>query len=77
MKRFAIFAGDSYYPAGGWDDFQSSYANLSEAVGAVVKLPKTSYFSKIKIGNDTFDWYHIVDLHTGEQVKSELLEEGS
>jgi hypothetical protein len=25
MKRYLVFAGDDYYPAGGWGDFQGSF----------------------------------------------------
>lgn len=25
MKRYALFAGDTHYPAGGWNDFRGSF----------------------------------------------------
>jgi len=48
MKRFLVFAGDCYYPSGGWNDFKSDHETLSEAFEA----------TKVKgIG----DWWHVVD----------------
>ena len=31
MKRFLVFAGECYYPQGGWDDFKGSYEHELEA----------------------------------------------
>lgn len=31
MKRFIVFANVSYYPAGGWLDFESDHDTLEEA----------------------------------------------
>lgn len=31
MKRYLVFAGDVYYPEGGWKDFQGSYDTREEA----------------------------------------------
>jgi len=30
MKRFLLFAGSSYYPDGGWNDFQGSFNTKEE-----------------------------------------------
>jgi hypothetical protein len=49
-KRFLAFAGDQYYPDGGWRDFRGSSDNFEEAV----KLIKGR------------DWGHVVDGFTGE-----------
>ncbi len=32
MKRFLLFAGDDYYPSGGWGDFVGSYDSVEEAI---------------------------------------------
>jgi hypothetical protein len=53
VKRFVIFAGDQYYPDGGWSDYRSSYATLDEARHAIT--PR--------------DWWQIVDLETGRIVE--------
>lgn len=31
MKRYLVFAYPSYYPSGGWTDFQGSFASSQEA----------------------------------------------
>jgi len=54
LKRFLLFAGDNYYPRGGWDDFRGSYDSLEEALAA----PRH---------ND--NWWHVVDSHLGTVVK--------
>lgn len=57
VRRFALFMGDTYYPAGGWGDFHSSYNLLEEAEEACKTMPD-------------FDWAEIVDLESGEVVRS-------
>jgi len=32
MKRFWLFGGASYYPAGGMNDFQKQFTNLEDAL---------------------------------------------
>lgn len=54
MKRYALFEGSEYYPAGGWDDFVGTYDTKEEAEKAR---------SPLKYG-----WWHVVDLQTGEKV---------
>lgn len=52
MKRYLLFAGDDYYPGGGWDDFMGSFDTIEECQA---------------FGTDTkrgFDWYQIVDTTT-------------
>ncbi len=47
MKRFLLFDGDTYYPAGGWHDFAGSFDTLDEA--------------QAEAKNRGADWFHIVD----------------
>jgi hypothetical protein len=54
IKRFVLFAGHNYYPNGGWDDFQGSFDTLEDA---------ESFNQTI-----SSDWWHIIDLTTGEDV---------
>jgi len=49
-SRFAVFAGEKYYPAGGYYDFKTATITLKEAEEFV------------KASGDNFDWYQIVDL---------------
>lgn len=48
MKRFLLFFGSNYYPAGGMADFQGDFATLEEALK----------FSTIRTG---WDWIQIYD----------------
>lgn len=49
-NKYAIFAGDSYYPNGGWEDFRAAFETLEEATDYV-----RHFASKA-------DWYDVVDL---------------
>jgi hypothetical protein len=51
-KRFLVFRGNQYYPAGGFADFTGSFDTLDEAI--------ESFPQK-------YDWGEIVDLETGER----------
>lgn len=59
IKRFLVFAGDIYYPGGGWDDFKDSF--LTEAAART--------FIDDNLGGA--DWWQIVDSESGI-VKSEV-----
>lgn len=48
MKRFLAFGGDSYYPSGGWRDFEDDFDDLEQAIQSVIHE----------------DWFHVVDLET-------------
>lgn len=50
MNQYLIFAGDSYYPAGGWEDCRGSMENLEAAKLYALALKK--------------DWVQIVDTNT-------------
>jgi hypothetical protein len=56
MKRFLLFAFDSHYPRGGWDDFRDSYDTKEEAVEAVAKMK--------------CEWWQVVDSEAGDIVCS-------
>ena len=53
MSRYLLFAGDNYYPGGGWEDYVDSYNSVAEAIAA--------------LGADSRkrDWFHVVDSQTG------------
>ncbi len=53
MKRYVVFAGDDYYPGGGWEDFHFASNDLNE-----VRAYIAQYASKA-------DWHHLVDLEEG------------
>ncbi len=47
MKDYMLFAGDNYYPAGGFLDFKGFYSSIEDARHAATFLGE-------------YDWYHIV-----------------
>lgn len=49
---FLIFAGDTYYANGGWNDFYSSAETIEEA---------QYIYNSIK---NKYDWVHVVDMWT-------------
>ena len=55
QKRFWVFAGVNYYPAGGMDDFQESFDSCNEASIYCLGL--------IKAGTYGCDWTQIYDTH--------------
>jgi hypothetical protein len=55
VKRFVLFAGETYYPSGGWGDFNGSFDTIEEARAAE------------SIAESGGDWTQIIDLETGEQ----------
>ena len=57
VKRFVIFRGDAYYPIGGWEDFWAACDSLEECHEHLA----TNIV-------DDYEWAHIVDTDTGEQV---------
>ena len=52
--NFALFAGDKYYPGGGWHDFKGSYNSLITAIEAVAGM--------------SCDWWQVVDMSTGQII---------
>jgi hypothetical protein len=49
-QMYALFAGDNYYPGGGWADFVKSFDTLDMAKDYV------------QHNDAVWDWYQIVDL---------------
>lgn len=54
IKRFVVFAYDTYYPGGGWSDFISSHDTMEEALGVAKQERKSA------------DIVRVLDLETGE-----------
>jgi len=55
MNTYLVFAGNEFYPNGGWLDFKHTFTSLDDAM---------TYLT-IK----HFDWYQVVDSTTCEIVK--------
>lgn len=51
---FALFAGSYYYAIGGWNDYIGTYGTESEAVKVAAE--------------EGCEWWHVVDLSTGDIV---------
>ena len=63
---FALFAGDRYYPGGGWNDYVGTYPSLDDAYAAYIQGPKNEdepdedgYVATYKYG-----WGHVVNVVT-------------
>jgi hypothetical protein len=55
-KRYLLFAGERYYPAGGWRDCKMDFETIESAVSSAKGL------------EDDYDWWQVADLHTGAIV---------
>lgn len=53
-KKYLLFAGEYYYPSGGFNDFKGSFDTMEDAQSNI---------------QDWHDWYHIVDSESLEIVK--------
>jgi len=62
MKRYLLFAGSNYYPAGGWDDFWAASDDIEELK------------RQAENGGWLPDWAHIVDLETREVICRDITE---
>jgi hypothetical protein len=52
---FLLFAGDIYYPCGGWEDYRGVYGSVELARAAVQEME--------------VEWWHIVDAAAGRIVE--------
>lgn len=71
MRRYLVFAGESYYPRGGWGDFRSDWNKLDFAIEAGTALLQNQidsmFGTKANIScDDQADWFHITDTETGK-----------
>lgn len=48
MKRYLLFAGDQYYPSGGWHDLSGEFDSIEEAEEYVFERG--------------YEWWHVVDM---------------
>ena len=59
MKRYLAFAGDTYYPSGGWRDFRGDFNLAGEA------------YAEVGYEGDSSGWWQIVDTKTGQIVQQD------
>lgn len=60
-KRYALFAGEAYYPSGGFHDYLASFDSIEDAKEDVPTLYARG-------GRGGIEWAHIADLLTGQIV---------
>ena len=63
-KRYLVFAGDTYYPSGGWWDLKGTFATKK----AAIKLAASFCRGRLRRA----DWAQVVDTATGAAVYSKL-----
>lgn len=56
-ERYLLFAGDRYYPAGGWMDYKMDFASVQSAYNSITGF------------NDEYDWWQVVDSEARVIVK--------
>jgi len=61
---FALFAGDTYYPGGGWSDFVGVFDTTEEAE----KAAALGWLNEDDETYRPYDWHHIVNLVSQEVV---------
>ena len=64
--RYAVFAGDDYYPSGGMRDLKGRFSTIEEAHEEATRA-EAAYGGGTR---PVHDWWHIVDLETFEQLES-------
>lgn len=60
-KRFLLFAGERYYPSGGWNDFVLDFDTAEDAAFAGRSLAERRREQE-NLGH--FSWWHVVDSQT-------------
>ena len=51
LKRYLVFAGDTYYPNGGWHDFWYSFDTQDDAIEIAKRF-------------EHFEWAHVIDINS-------------
>lgn len=56
LKQYLLFAGDNYYPCGGWGDFVEDFDSEVEALKWLAQ------------SKEKYDWYHVVDTNIKQEI---------
>lgn len=59
MSAYLLFAGNNYYPGGGFSDYQGDFDSINDAISHF----KAGYFAEWDEGRDYrkfWDWYQVV-----------------
>ena len=70
-KRYWLFAGDEHYAAGGWHDRRGQYDTIPEAVAEGKRQQESVWSGRL---HDVYEWWHIVDVTSGEIVAGSELQ---
>jgi hypothetical protein len=72
-RPFLLFGGDIFYASGGWHDLRGRFATLDDARAALtnpaVWEKETPPRYQEAFDPDSYQWYHIVDMRTGQVVE--------
>ena len=85
MNRYALFAYESYYPAGGWQDFVRTFDTIERALGVLeeravpvrlwarndreIPLENRLVYGNWDFHNKPCECWHIVDLLEAKVVR--------
>lgn len=70
-KRYWLFAGDEHYAAGGWHDRRGQYDTIAEAVAEGKRQRAFAWSERLQ---DVYEWWHVVDVTSGEIVAGSELQ---
>jgi hypothetical protein len=70
-KRYWLFAGDERYAAGGWHDRRGMYNTIAAAVAEGKRQRGFAWSTRLQ---DVYEWWHVVDIATGEIVAGSALQ---
>ena len=65
MKKYLLFAGETYYPQKGWDDLWGDYDTIEEAESASERICAAKDDNGYSL---CYDWWHIIDPVSGDEV---------
>jgi hypothetical protein len=75
--KYALFAGQNFYPSGGWDDFIGFFPSLAEAykrfsepvLRSWVDTTDEFFDPNDEDNYEAFEWGHLVDMEENKVVK--------
>ena len=65
---YLVFAGEDYYPRGGWCDFIDKHASLDDARDSIDVMSHKQYVKQFRISGRHYEWYQIVNARTLKMV---------
>jgi len=66
VKRYLVFAGDTYYPSGGWRDLKGNFGSKREAIKFADNLVKSDAEPWQRGEWYLCEWSHVIDTEKGE-----------